>query len=120
MSQKVHAKSLRDRLWSSQGNAWYSENFYNNYLKNSFFSGSLVYKLYTKSLSAKLLKAPTKRRLRKSVYIPSTLPVRFLGNLFVLNPLLGLFPRKGLTAKYNPLRTQKAKRNKRRVFRFNK
>lgn len=110
MSQKVHAKSIRDRLWGYQGNAWYSEDFYSHNLVNSYCYGSLMYKLYIKNLCVKVIKAPNKRRLRKSVYSFSTVPTRILGNLFVLSPLLGVFPRKGLTAKYNPLRVQKGKR----------
>jgi hypothetical protein len=110
MSQKVHVKSLRAPVWGSAQGAWYTEKNYGAYMQKNLMSMKLLHQIFGKSLSVKVTKAPAKRRLHKPYYLLSSVCSKFVGSLFICNPLLSSFPKKGLAAKYGPYHIQKPKK----------
>lgn len=112
MSQKVHVKSLRAQVWGSQQGVWFSEKNYGVFMKKNLLYTKLLYQLFGKTLSVKVTKAPAKRRLNKPYFLFSGITSKFIGSLFVANPLLSVFPKKGLSAKYGPYTVQKSKKFK--------
>lgn len=111
MSKKEYVKNVRTPLWGGYGYSIFSIKYYGSFWGNMYSYSSALHKLLAKGLNLKVTKAPTKRRLKKDLFMFSSVPIAYKYKKFVVNPLLSMFPRKGLSAKYIPYVLAKKKKS---------
>lgn len=111
MSQKVNPKSLRANRWNATGQAFFAESAqYADTLARAWGYYSLLDKTLMTNFKHRILKAPSKRRLKKSAFSLSNISIRPFYTQWKVCPILVTFPRKGFAQKYFPIAVVQKKR----------